>query len=103
MEGSQFIVLQNSNTMTVGSNSELDRFRLQIGEYCLEAGVHAVLAGTEIHRAHGQTFQHGLHLTQAKTIRASRIAVAKGAREITFVGEPEPQRNSSMRHCRAAR
>src|SRR5258706_13624512 len=76
MEGTQLIVFQNSNTMTIRSDGELDRSRLQIGQYCLKVGMHAVLTGAEIHRAHGQAFHYCLHLIQGETIGASRIAVA---------------------------
>src|SRR6202158_5315066 len=97
MEGSQFIVFQNSNTMTIGSDGELDRFRSQVGQYCLEVGMHAVLPGAEIHRPYGQAFHDCLHLIQGETIRASRIAVAEGAGKIAFVGEPEPERNTIIK------
>src|SRR5882762_11822982 len=96
MEGSQFPVFQNSNTMAVGSDGELDRFRLQVGQYCLEVGMHAVLTGAEIHRAHGQAFHHCLHLVQGEAIRASWIAVAEGASEITLVGKAKPERNTGI-------
>src|SRR5258708_6722593 len=89
MESTELIVFQNSNTMTIGSDSELDRFRLQVGQYCLEVGMHAVLTGAEIHRAHRQAFHHGLHLIEEETIRASGIAVAKGAGESKLIGESE--------------
>ncbi len=103
VEGTQLMVFQNSNAMTVGSDGELDRLRSQVGQYCLEVGMHAVLAGAEIHRPYGQAFHHGLHLIQRKTIRASRIAVAEGAGQITLVGEPEPERNTGIRRPREMR
>src|SRR6266704_1734320 len=106
MEGSQFIVFQNSNTMAIGSDGELDRFRLQVGQYCLEVGMHAVLTGAEIHRSYGQAFHDCLHLIQRETIRASWIAVAEAAGEITLVGKAEPERNTSIRcrhHTRSGR
>src|SRR5713226_9031425 len=96
MEGTELIVFQNSNTMTIGSDGELNRFRSQVGQYCLEVGMHAVLTSAEIHRAHGQPFHHCLHLIKGETIRASRIAVAEGAGKITFVGEPEPEGNTDI-------
>src|SRR5438552_16614671 len=97
MEGARLVVFQNSNTMTVGSNGELDRFRSQEAQYCLEVGMHAVLAGTEIHRPHGQAFHDCLHLIQRETIRARWIAVAEGAGEITLVREAESERNAGFR------
>src|SRR5713226_10022821 len=103
MEGTELIVFQNSNAMTVGSDSELDRFRLQVGQYCLEVGMHAVLTGAEIHRPYGQAFHDCLHLIQGETIRASWIAVAEGAGEITLVGKAEPERNTGIRYRRYAR
>src|ERR1035441_3535257 len=105
MEGSQFVVFQNSNTMTVGSDGQLDWFRLQVGQHRLEVGMHAVLTGAEIHGAQGQAFHDCLHLIQGKTIRASRIAVTEGAGQITLVRESEPERNSGIRchHARCGR
>ena len=64
MEGTELIVFQNSNTMTIGSDGELDRFRSQVGKYRLEVGMHAVLTGAEIHRPYGQAFHDCLHLIQ---------------------------------------
>src|SRR4051794_4179539 len=94
MEGREFFVVQQSHTVTVGSDGEFHRFCLQVGQYRLELGMHAVLTRAKIHRSHGQTFHHCLHLIKRKTIRASRIAVAERARKITFVGEAEPERNT---------
>ena len=87
--------------MAIGGDGELDRFRSQVGQYCLEVGMHAVLAGAEIHRAYGQAFHDCLHLIQGETIRASWIAVAEGAGEITLVGKAEPERNTGIR-CHAS-
>src|SRR6266446_7146287 len=91
MEGTELIVFQNSNTMTIGSDGELDRFRSQVGQYRLKVGMHAVLTGAEIHRPYGQAFHDCLHLIEGETIGASWIAVAKRAGKITFVGEPQPE------------
>src|SRR6266850_46715 len=63
--------------------------------------MHAVLTGAEIHRAYWQAFHHCHYLIEGETIRSSRIAVAEGAGEITFVGEPEPERNTGIRRHRA--
>ena len=49
MKRAQFIVLENSNAVAVGSDGELDRLRVQVGEYRLEGGMHAVLTGTKIY------------------------------------------------------
>src|SRR5207248_4626071 len=105
MESSEFVVFQNSNTMTIGSNGELDRLGSQVGQYCLEVGMHPVLTGAEINRAYRQTFHDSLHLVERETVRASRITVTKGAREIALVGEPEPERNTGIRrdHQRCGR
>src|SRR5882724_11270752 len=97
MEGTQFVVFQNSNTVTIGSDGELDRFRSQVGQYCLEVGMHAVLTGAEIDRPYGQAFHDCLHLIQGETIRASWIAIAEGTGEITLVGQAEPERNTGIR------
>src|SRR5207245_2826664 len=100
MEGTELIVFQNSNTMTIGSDGELHPCRSQVGQYCLEVGMHAVLTGAEIHRPYGQAFHDCLHLIQGETIHASWIAVAEGAGEITLVGKAEPERNTGI-SCRA--
>src|SRR6266550_4177509 len=105
MEGSQFIVRQNSNTMTIGSDGELDRFRLQVAQDCLKVGMHAVLTGAEIHGTNRQALHHCFDLIQGKTIGARGISIAEGAREITLVRESEPERNTSIRrhHSRSGR
>src|SRR5437879_6230511 len=87
MKGAQFIVFQNSNAVTIGGDGELDRFCSQVGKDRLEVGMHAVLAGAEIHRSYGQPFHDCLYLIERKTIRASWIAVAEGAGEIACVGK----------------
>src|SRR5207249_9775281 len=97
MEGTELIVFQNSNTMTIGSDCELHPCRLQVGQYRLKVRMHAVLTGAEIHRPYGQAFHDCLHLIQGETIRAGWIAVAEGAGKITFVGEPEPERKTGIR------
>src|SRR5215469_1082314 len=63
--------------------------------------MHAVFAGAQIHRAHGQSFHDSLYLIRGETIGTGRITVAKGTREIAFVGEPEAERNSSISQLRA--
>src|SRR5271167_3169075 len=104
MEGTELIVFQNSNTMTIGSDGELDRLRSQVGQYGLEVRMHAVLTGAEIDRPYGQAFHDCLHLIQGETICASWIAVAEGAGEIAFVGKAEPERNPGIRcHARSGR
>src|SRR6266849_2507906 len=65
--------------------------------------MHAVLTSAEIHRPYRQAFHDGLHLIQEETIRASRIAVAKSAGEITLVGKAEPERNTGIRCLHHAR
>src|SRR5262249_37267973 len=62
MEGTEFLVLENSNTMTIGSDGELRLCRLQVAQYRLEVGVHAVLPGAEIHRSDGQALHGCFHL-----------------------------------------
>src|SRR5262249_17153693 len=93
MEGAKFRILKNSNTVTVGSNGELDWFCLQVGKDCLEVRMHAILTGAEINRAHGQAIHDSFDLIERKPVRTSRVAIAKGAGEITFVGKTEPKRN----------
>src|ERR1700680_3789587 len=89
MEGTELIVFQNSNTMAVGSDGQLDRFGSQVGQYCLEVGMHPVLTGAEIHRPYRQAFHDCPHLIQGETIRPSWIAVAECTGEITLVGKAE--------------
>src|ERR1700730_7864615 len=104
MEGTELIVFQNSNAMTVGSDSELERLRSKVGQYCLGVGMHAVRTRAEIHRPYGQAFHDCLHLIQGETVRASRIAVAEGAGKITLVGKAEPERNTGIScHARSRR
>ncbi len=38
MEGTELIVFQNSDTMTIGSDGELDWLRSQVGQDCGEVG-----------------------------------------------------------------
>ncbi len=101
MEGTQFAVIQKGNRVAIGCDGELHRFRSQVGQYCLEVGMHAVLTGAEIHRANGQAFHHCLHLIEGEAISASWIAVAECAREVALVGQPEPKRNSGIGFHRA--
>src|SRR5215470_2744394 len=96
MKGTELYVFQNSNAMTVGGDGELDGFRSQVGHYCLEVGMHAVLTGPKIHRANGQAFHDCLDLIHGETIGTSWIAVAESAGEITLVGESESQRDTSV-------
>ena len=49
MKRVQFIVLQNSNAVPIGSDGERDRLRVQLVEYRLEGVMHAVLTGTKIY------------------------------------------------------
>src|SRR5690348_533344 len=96
MKGTELSVFQNSNAMTVGSDGELDGFRSQVGQYCLKVGMHAVLTGAEIHRAHGQAFHDSLDLIRGETIGTSWIAVAESARKIALVGESESHRDTAI-------
>src|SRR5580704_8099371 len=97
MEGTELIVFQNSNTMTIGSDGELHPCRLQVGQYRLKVGMHAVLTGAEIHRPYRQAFHDCLHLIQGETIRAGGITVAEGAGKVTLVGKAEPERYTGIR------
>ena len=100
MERSQFIVFQHRHTMAVGGDSELDRLCSEIGQNCLEVGMHPVLARPEVDGADGQSFHHGLHLIQRKAVGAAGIAVAEGAREVAFVGKAKSERNTGIRRLR---
>src|SRR5215467_10507633 len=88
--------------MTVGSDGELDRPRSQVGEYRLELGMHSVLTGAKIHRAHGKAVHDCPHLIQGETVRASWIAITKRAGEIALVGEAESERNTGVRSNHAS-
>ena len=94
MERAQFIVFQDSNTMTIGSDGELDGYRSQIGQYRLELRMHTVLTCAQIHRANGQPLHHGFHLIERKTVGANWIAVAESARQIALVGQSESEAKS---------
>src|SRR5262249_30710347 len=97
MKGAQVFVFQHRNAMPVGSDRKLDRFRSQICQDCPELGMHSVFAGAEIHRGHGQSLHHCLHLVEREAIRSSWIAVTECTTEITFVGKAEPQSNAIRR------
>src|SRR6202023_908867 len=101
VKGAQFVVFQNSNTMAVGSDGELDGLCAQIGQYRFKLWMHSVLTGTQIHRTDRQSFHDGLHLIQREAISAGWISVAEGAVEVALVGEPEPKRNRGIRRPRA--
>jgi hypothetical protein len=96
VERAQFTVVENGNAVAVGSDGELDRFRLQVRQYCLELGMHTVLTGAEIHRAHREPFHDCFHVMQGKTVNAAGIPIAERTREITFVCKPDPERNPSV-------
>src|SRR6267142_4132623 len=97
MEGTQLIVFQNSNTMTIGSDGELDPCRPQVGQYRLKVRMHAVLTRAEIHRSYGHAFHDCLHLSQRETSLASRIAVSEGAGQRTFVGKSQSECKTGIR------
>ena len=102
VKSAQFVIFQNGHAVPIRSDGEFDGPRAQVGEYCLEVRMHAVLTCAEIHRAYGQAFHNCLHLLQGETVRASWIAVAEGAGEIALVGEAEPERNSGLRRYHVA-
>src|SRR5690242_12354084 len=79
VKGTQFMVFQNRNTVTVGSDGEFGLLRSQVSQYCFEIRMHAVLTGAEIHRPYRQAFHDSLHLIEEETVCAARIAVAEGA------------------------
>src|SRR5216684_2468996 len=72
VEGAQFVVFQNSHAVAVGSDGELDGLCAQVGHNCL-------------------------YLIQRETVRTNRIAVAEGTGKIALVGQPEAERNTTIR------
>ena len=90
------MVFQNGNTVTIGSDCELDRSSSQVGQYSLVVWMHSVLTSAQVHGADRKAFHDGLHLIQGEPIRASWIAVAKGTGEIALVSESEPQRDRGV-------
>src|ERR1700730_11825983 len=82
MEGTQLIVFQNGNTVTVGSDGELHRSSSQVSQDSLVVRMHSVLARSQIHGANRKAFHDGLHLIQRKPVGASGIAIAEGALEV---------------------
>src|ERR1700676_3234826 len=101
MEGTQVMVFQNGNTVTIGSDGDLHRSRSQVSQYRLVVRMHSVLACAQIYGANQKALHDGLHLIQGEPIRARWIAVAEGALEVALVGEPEPKRNRGIRRPRA--
>src|ERR1700751_93693 len=93
MEGTQVMVFENGNAVTVGSDGELHRSSSQVSQYRLVVRMHSVLARSQIHGANRKAFHHRLDLIQRETVGASGVAVAEGTREIALVGEPEPKRD----------
>src|SRR6266850_1754715 len=79
MEGTQVMVFQNGNTMTVGSDGELHRSSSQVSQYSLVVRMHSVLARSQIHGANRKALHHRLDLFERETVGASGIAVAEGA------------------------
>src|SRR5258707_11507836 len=97
MEGTQVMVFQDGNTVTVGSDGELHRSSSQVTQYSLVVRMHSVLARSQMHGANRKAFDHRLDLFKRETVGASGIAVAEGALEVALVGEPKPERNAGIR------
>ena len=72
----------------------------QEAEHLAELGMHPVLAGAEIDRAHRQSRQHVPHLGKAQPVRARWVAVAERAGEIALVGQAEPEGEAPLRRNR---
>src|SRR5215472_13068789 len=100
VKGPQFVVFENGNTVTVGSNGELHRPSSQVGQYVLVFRMHSVLARSQVNGANRKAFHHRLDLFERKTVRARGIAIAEGAFEVALVGEPKPERNAGTRFDR---
>src|SRR5271167_1143883 len=97
MEGTQLMVFQNSNTVTVGSDGRLHGPRSQVRQYRLELRMHSVLARSQVDGANRKAFHHRLDLFERKTVGTSGIAVAEGTLEVAFVGKPEPKLDAGIR------
>src|SRR5690349_4032820 len=97
MESPEFLILQNGDAVTIGSNGEFDKLGPQVRQHSLEIGMHPVLARPQIHRPDGQPFHHSFDFLQCKAIRARRIAVTESTRKIAFIGQPQSKRNTVWR------
>src|SRR5579872_401554 len=97
VKGAHLLITKNGNAVAIRCDGQLYRLSAQVGQYVPEVWMHSVLASAEIHRADRKPFHNGLHLVQGETIGASRIAVAEGTGKITFVGKPEPERDTFIR------
>src|SRR5579862_3184833 len=97
MEGTQVIVFQNGDTVTVGSDGQLHGPSSQVSQDCLELRMQSVLARSQVHGTNGKAFHYGLDLIERKTVRARRIAVAECALQIALVGKPKSDRNPDIR------
>src|SRR5262249_2565383 len=101
VEGAEFMVFENSDTVTIGSDGELDGLRSQVSQYRLELRMHPVLARAQIYGADGKVFGECLDLVERETVRAVRIAVAEGALKVALIREPKPERDAAAGFQRA--
>src|SRR5260370_1111443 len=77
MEGTQVMVFQNGNTVTVGSDGELYRSSSQVSQYSLVVRMHSVLARSQIHRANRTPSDHHARLGISGTRPESGPQIAK--------------------------
>ncbi len=75
--------------MSIRSDGELHWQSAQKGQDFAKLRVHRIFARSEIDGPNRKTRHRGLHLFEAQAVDARRIAVAKRAGEVAFVGQAE--------------
>src|SRR5262249_50129680 len=91
--------VERCDRVTVRRDGELDRLLAQPADDGTELRVHAVLAGAEVDRAHGQPRHDCAHLLMRQAIDPGRVAITEIAGEVALVGEPESEREAHRRTC----
>src|SRR5260370_7864383 len=94
MEGTQVMVFQNGNTVTVGSDGELHWSSSQVSQYSLVVRMHSVPARSQVHVANRRAFDHRPALFDRETDGGSGTASTQGALtpHIFPVPPPTPRR-----------
>jgi len=92
----QVAIIQQSDTMPIGCDRQLDVLLAKIRQDRFELRMQAVFTGAEIHGPHRQPFHDGFHLIERQTIGAGRIAVTECAGEIALICKAKPERNRGV-------
>ena len=79
VEGSKLLVRQESHAEAVGGHGQLDVPAPQERQHLAKLRMHAVLAGAEVHRVHGEPVEHRSDLFLIETIRARGVPIAERA------------------------